>query len=315
MTMNRILASFNRLFAVWVILGGCCAFLYPSLFLPLKNYMDYYFGVTMFGIGMVLNPQEFVNILRNFKIVLIGFTAQYTIMPGLAFLIAKVFAFPGDFTLGLILTGSAPEAMSSNLISYLAGADAAYAISLTTFSTLLAPLVTPALTFLLAHANLEISFWEMFFSIFKMVIIPLFLGIILKRALKEKLESMEKIFPAISTLFIVLICSLIIALNKKYLSQIDSRIFVACLLLNLLGLVLGYWVGVMSRFTLARTRALAIEVGMQNAGLGSVLAIKHFNEKTAIPAVIFIFICIFTASLLASYWSRNPLQAPDARTR
>lgn len=144
--MNRLLQIFNSLFLVWVILGGLAAFLYPGLFIPLKSYMELFFGLTMFGVGMVLNPQEFVNIVKNIRTVIIGVTSQFTIMPFLAFFISKLFSFSDEFSTGLILTGSAPGAMASNVISYLAGADVAYSVSLTTASTLLAPLLTPFLT-------------------------------------------------------------------------------------------------------------------------------------------------------------------------
>jgi len=309
-TLNRLLGLYNQLFVLWVILGGVAAFFYPSCFIPLKEYMDYFFALTMFGVGMVIKPEDFVAIFKQFKIVLIGTAAQFTIMPILAFIISKAFAFSKDFSLGLILTGSAPGAMASNVISYLAGADVAYSVSLTTASTLLAPVLTPLLTLTLAHTLFDIPFWGMFFSVSKMVLLPLFIGLVVKRLFNEKIEPLSKIFPAVSTTFIVFICSVVIALNTQYILQIDNRIFLAAILLNLLGLALGYFTGKIAGLDILKRRALSIEVGMQNAGLGSVLALKHFNEKTALPAVIFVFICIFTASLLASVWSGRKAVEP-----
>ena len=267
--------------------------------------MDIFFAITMFGVGMVLNPEDFVNILKKFKIVLIGILSQFSIMPVSAYVISKLFSFSNEFSLGLILTGSAPGAMASNVLSYLAGADVAYSVSLTASSTLLAPVLTPLLTLFLAHTYFEIPFWSMLFSVVKMVLIPLLLGLGLKRIYHHRIERFSKIFPAISTTFIVFICALVIALNKEYLLSMNALIFIAVIILNLLGLFLGYMVGIMSRFNLLRRRALSIEIGMQNAGLGSVLALKHFNAKTALPAAIFVFICIFTASILVPIWSRN----------
>ncbi len=140
---NRILTTYNNLFALWVILGGLAAYFWPWLFLPLRKFLDIFFALTMFGVGMVLDPHAFVDIFKKFKTVLIGVLSQFTIMPGLAFLIATLFAFNEDFSIGLILAGSAPGAMASNVLSYLAGADVAYSVSLTTASTLLAPVLTP----------------------------------------------------------------------------------------------------------------------------------------------------------------------------
>jgi BASS family bile acid:Na+ symporter len=303
--MLRLLHIFNRLFVVWVLLGGAAAYSYPQLFLPLKKYMELFFGLTMFGVGMVLKPEDFINIFKRFRIVLIGVVAQFTIMPVSAFLISKLFFFSSDFSLGLILAGSAPGAMASNVLSYLAGADVAYSVSLTTVSTLLAPLLTPLLTFSLAHTLLEIPFWNMCFSVFKMVLIPLLLGITIKRMFESRVEPVTVIFPAISTTFIVFICALVIALNKAYLLQMNGWILIAAVILNVTGLVLGYGVGHFFDFDLLRKRALSIEIGMQNAGLGSVLALKHFNEKVALPAVIFVFVCIFSASVLVPVWSKT----------
>ncbi|MDX1764852.1 MAG: bile acid:sodium symporter family protein [bacterium] len=303
--MIRYLRYFNRLFAVWVILGAVAAYFYPQWFLPLKQYMELFFGLTMFGVGMVLDPQDFVHIFKRFRIVLIGVAAQFTIRPCAAFLVAQLFAFDNDFSLGLILAGSAPGAMASNVLSYLAGADVAYSVSLTTVSTLLAPLLTPLLTFSLAHTLLEIPFWNMCFTVFRMVLVPLVGGLLVKRAFAARVEPITLFFPALSTTFIVFICALVIALNRAYLPQIDRSIFLAAVVLNVTGLVLGYSVARYFDFDLLKRRALSIEVGMQNAGLGSVLALKHFNEKVALPAVIFVFVCIFSASVLVPVWSKT----------
>lgn len=305
---NRILDIFNRLFVVWVILAGLAAFLFPDVFAALRGYMELFFAITMFGVGMVLNPTDFVNIFKNIKVVIVGVIAQFSIMPLLAFLVATLFAFSDEFSLGLILTGSAPGAMASNVLSYLAGADAAYSVSLTTVSTFLAPILTPFLTLMLANTFLEIPFWGLVQSVSFMVLIPLILGLIIRRYAGDRVEGISKLFPAISTAFIAFICAVVIALNKSYILKIDQWIFLAVILLNAGGLTLGYLTGKFFSFDLLKRRALSIEIGMQNAGLGSVLALKHFDEKTALPAVIFVFICIFTASILVPFWARQRME-------
>jgi BASS family bile acid:Na+ symporter len=303
--MNRLLTIYNRLFVVWIILGALIAFNFPQLLVPLKPYMDWFFALTMFGVGMVLNPDDFLHIIKNIKVVFIGVAAQFTIMPLGGFLIALIFGFSNEFSLGLILTGAAPGAMASNILSFLAGADVAYSVSLTTASTLLAPVLTPLLTLLLANTYLDVPFWTMFFSVSKMVLIPLIAGIVINHYFHQKVKPLEKVFPALSTTFITFVCALVIALNSSYLPQINLWIFLATIILNLAGLSAGYFIGYISKFSLMRKRALSIEIGMQNAGLGSVLALKHFNPKTALPAVIFVFICIFTASLLVPLWAKQ----------
>lgn len=301
--VKRILVLYNKLFVLWVILGGLAAYFFPQKILVFKPYMEYFFALTMFGIGMVLDVKDFINIFKNIKVVLIGVAAQFTIMPLLAFIISWLFSLSDAFSLGLILTGSAPGAMASNVLSYLAGADVAYSVSLTTCSTLLSPIFTPGLTLLLAHQLFHIPAFDMFVSVSWMVVIPLLLGIVINHYFKKKITSVGEIFPALSTTFIVVICAVVIAGNQSYLPSLSLNIFIAALLLNVLGLGLGYLVAKTARFDLLKRRALSIEVGMQNAGLGSVLALKHFNAQVALPAVIFVFICIFTASMLVPLWS------------
>ena len=142
-------------------------------------------------------------------------------------------------------------------------------------------------------------------SVSMMVLLPLIFGIFLRRISGPKIEPYTKIFPVISSLFIAFICGLVIALNRDYILNITLWIFIAVLVLNFGGLSLGYLTGNIFGFEKLRKRALSIEIGMQNAGLGSVLALKHFNEKTALPAIVFVFICIFTASILVPVWSKT----------
>lgn len=305
MNLGKLINWYNRLFSLWVTLGGISALVWPWFFVSLRKYLDLFFALTMLGIGLTLELNTFKNIFRNFWVVLVGVVSQFTIMPLGAFFIARIFNLSKEFSLGLVLTGSAPGAMASNVLSYLAGADVAYSISLTASSTLLCPIFTPGLTYLLAHTLLTIPFLKMFFSVIKMVVLPLILGIYLKHKYQNTTEKLKRIFPAISTTFIVMICALVIALNRNYIFKINPSIFVAVLSLNLLGLILGYQVGRFFRFSKIRKRALSIEIGMQNAGLGTVLALKHFNERVALPAVIFVFVCIFTAAFLVAIWRKD----------
>ncbi|MDH4241350.1 MAG: bile acid:sodium symporter, partial [Phycisphaerae bacterium] len=203
------------------------------------------------------------------------------------------------------LTGSAPGAMASNVMSYIAKADTAYSVSLTTVSTLLCPLLTPGLTLLLAGSLLEVKFLKMMLFVTMTVVVPLLLGFGVRHYFREKIEKVVAIFPAISVTFIIFICSLVIALNKGRLMMITGPILAAGLILNIYGMLAGYGVGSLFRMAKRRRRTLSIEIGMQNAGLGVILALKHFNERTAIPAAIFVFICIITASIMAEVWQKR----------
>jgi len=303
--MIKFLEFYTKAFGFWVILFAILAYFFPQWFIPLRPGMDWFFALTMFGMGVVLEPKDFKKTLNSPLLLLLGTVAQYTIMPILGFSLAKLFRLSSELALGVILTGCAPGAMSSNVISYLAKADVAYSVCLTTLSTLISPIATPGLTYLLARFILKIDFWKMFFNILWMVVIPIFVGLGVKNIFRERIQPFIKIFPAFSVTFIVFICSLVVALNQKYLILLTPIIVLVVILHNLLGYLLGYGVGNLFKLNLSRKRTLSIEIGMQNAGLGVVLALKHFGERSAIPAGVFVILSVFTASLLASYWQRK----------
>ncbi len=307
--LKKVLGFYTKYFAIWVIVSGLVAYLLPGPFVALKPAMNWFFALTMFGIGVVLQAEDFKRIAQRPIIVLVGSAAQFSIMPLGAFALAKLFNLPPEIAVGLILTGSAPGAMASNVMSYIAKADTAYSVSLTTVSTLLCPVLTPGLTYILAGSRLEVPFLEMVFSIVKMVVVPLFIGFGVRHYFKEKIEKILPVFPAISVTFIIFICSLVIALNRENLAAVTGIVLMVAIILNIYGMLAGYGVGSAFRMNLARRRTMAIEIGMQNAGLGTVLALKHFKGQEAVqvamPAAIFVFICIITASAMAALWQRR----------
>jgi len=303
--LRKILGFYTKFFAVWVLLFGIVAYIFPGPFVALKPGMDWFFALTMFGIGAVLQIEDFKRIAAKPTIVLIGSAAQFSIMPLGAFALAKLFRLPPEIAIGLILTGSAPGAMASNVMSYIAKADTAYSVSLTTVSTLLCPVLTPGLTFILAGSVLKVPVLDMMLDVILMVIVPLFIGFGVRHYFKDKIQKVLEIFPAISVTFIIFICSMVIALNRNYLAQVTLLILAAGVILNIYGMLAGYGVGLFFRMEIRRRRTLAIEIGMQNAGLGTVLALKHFGEKAAMPAAIFVFICIITASIMAERWQKK----------
>jgi len=315
---GRWLSFYTRYFAAWVVLFGLVAYRWPGPFVALRDYNKLFFSLTMFGIGAVLRAEDFKRILQQPVVVLIGSAAQFTIMPLGAFLVTRLLGLPDELAVGLILAGSAPGAMASNVMSYIAKADTAYSVSLTTVSTLLCPLLTPGLTFVLAKGTkLDVPFWAMMLDVLVMVVIPLFVGFGVRHALREKMERIQPVFPALSVTFIIFICSLVIALNRDRLAQVTGLVLAAVLILNVYGLTAGYGVGSLFRMNRARRRTLTIEIGMQNAGLGATLALAHLGPTAAIPAAIFVFVCILTASVLTSCWQKSPpeLETRDSRSQ
>lgn len=308
--LNKILSFYTRYLAVWVVLLGAIAYVWPEPFKFLGPYNKLFFSLTMFGIGAVLRVEDFQRIIEKPVIVLIGSAAQFTIMPLGAFIVSRLLDLPDELAVGLILTGSAPGAMASNVMSYIAKADTAYSVSLTTVSTLLCPILTPGLTFLLARGTrFDVPFWSMVLEVMYMVVIPLFVGFGIRHFFREKIGKILPVFPAISATFIIFICSLVIALNRERLGDVTGLVLAAVLILNISGMAAGYGVGSLFRMGLYRRRTLVIEIGMQNAGLGTVLALAHFGAKATIPAAVFVFVCIITASMMASIWQRHPAPA------
>jgi BASS family bile acid:Na+ symporter len=301
---ERILKFYTKYFAVWVVVFGAVAYLWPKPFVSLKKLNETFFALTMFGIGAVLEVHDFKRIAERPVIVLIGVVSQFLIMPLGAFALAHLLELPPVMAAGLILTGSAPGAMASNVMCYIGKADTAYSVSLTTVSTLLSPVLTPGLTALLA-TKVPVPFLAMFRDAVLMIIVPLFIGFAVRHFFGRWINKIIAVFPAISATFIIFICSLVIALNKDRLFAASAAIGISVLALNLYGMSAGYGVGSIFRMERARKRTLSIEIGMQNAGLGTTLALAHLGPEAAIPAALFVFTCIITASVMAAVWQRE----------
>ncbi|MFH1189134.1 MAG: bile acid:sodium symporter family protein [Candidatus Omnitrophota bacterium] len=301
----RIAGYLTDYMVVWVVLTVALAYIFPQAFVPLKPCMEWFFACTMFGIGALLSVKDFEPIFKKPRLVLLGILAQFAIMPLAAFIIVRALNLPGEIAFGLILAAAVPDAMAAGVMSYVAGADVALSVALTTGTTLVSPVVTPALMYLFAREYIPVQFWPMFISIMLMVIIPLIAGLLVRHRFYKYIERVKPVFPAFSTVFIAFICGLVVALNKESLGRITAIVFYAVVLLNLAGLVLGYGAGFMFGFDKRQRRTLAIGVGMQNAGLGAVLAIKYASPEAAIPNALFATWCIVSAAVVAGIWSKS----------
>ena len=290
---------------LWVVIAGIIGFFRPQVYYPLKPYTIWAFSLTMLGIGAVLNFEDFLPVLKKPQFVLLGTLTQFGVMPLGGFLIGKLLNLPAPLLVGLVMAGAVPGAMASNVISYVAKADVAYSISLTTTSTFLSPVLTPVFVYVLIHKIVRVKFLAMMITIFQMVILPLLAGFLLKHFFRKTVERMKEFFPAFSTVFIAYICGLIVALNQKKFIEVSAAIFLAVFLLNLAGLLSGYFFGGIYGFDRKRRRTLSFEVGMQNAGMGAVLSLKFFSSQTALVCALFATWCVITASFLAEIWSRK----------
>ena len=289
------------------LLGAIIAYYLPGAFLWVAPGFQWLFAATMFALGVVLHPEELRDTLTRPKAIALGVAAQYTIMPALGFAAATLSGLPPALALGFIVVACAPGAMASNVIVYLAGGAVAYSIALTTVATVLSPLVTPALVKWLGSVYLNIPFWPMMQTILLTTVLPLALGLGVRRLLQRRRGSLrfaEQLAPAVATLAIVLICSYAVAANNARLASVGATLLTVVVIVNALGYLLGWQAARLFGFDVRHRLTLAIEVGMQNAGLGVVLALKHFEPEAALPGAVFAVWCIMTSARAATYLRR-----------
>jgi len=287
------------------LLGAIAAYLLPDIFIIFKHVFLWLFAATMFSLGVVLDPGELKLVRHQPKEIGLGLLTQYSVMPLLGAIAAYSSGLPNEIALGLVIVACAPGAMASNVIVYLAGGALAYSIALTTVATLLSPFLTPALVEWIGGALLPIPFWPMMKTIILIVVLPILLGMLVKRLLGQKAQFMTEIAPAIAVLSIVIITSYAVAANQERILEMGIKLFLIVVLVNLLGYVAGWYLAKMYGFQKKLKIALAIEIGMQNAGLGVALALKHFSAATALPGAIFAVWCILTAAGMTAYLKKN----------
>ena len=295
----------TRLFPVWALLFSLIAYLFPALFTSLKPAIVPLLGVVMFGMGMTLTWHSFSEVLNKPLVIGLGLLLQYLVMPLVAWLIAVLLGLPPYLMAGLVLVGACPGGTASNVICYLARGDVALSITLTTISTLLAIFMTPLLTWLYVGQKVPVPVIDMLWSIFKIVLLPVALGVVVNTFFGRRLSGVKHAFPLVSVLAIVIIIAIIVALNQDNLSTIGLAVTLAVVLHNLFGLLSGYWVPRLLGFDQRICRTLAIEVGMQNSGLGVALAVKYFSAAAALPGALFSIWHNLSGSMLAGYWSKR----------
>ena len=238
----------------------------------------------------------------QWKAVLGGTALQFTVMPLVAFGLAKAFNLPTMYAIGLILVGSCPGGTASNVICYLARADLALSVTMTLFSTMLAPLATPAITWALAGHWVPVPAMALFRSILSIVILPLVAGFLVNRFAGKMVERVRVSLPSISIAAIVAIIACVVALNRDNLSTLPLVIITAVVLHNLIGFSGGYLLATLFGAEESTRRTVAIEVGMQNSGLGVSLAVSFFGALASVPGAIFSVWQNLAGSVLAGWW-------------
>jgi BASS family bile acid:Na+ symporter len=295
----------TSLFPLWAVLLSAAAFVWPHLFVGMKPAIVPLLGLVMFGMGMTLTWRNFAEVLRRPRVIGVGVVLQFLLMPLAAWSIGLLLGLPLPLLVGMVLVGACPGGTASNVICYLARGDVALSITLTTCSTLIAVFATPALTWLYVGQQVPVPVLDMLWSVAKIVLLPVSLGVVVNSLAGSALKPIKSIFPLISVVAIVVIIAIVVALNQSRLATIGVYVVLAVVLHNLVGLAGGYWITRLFGWDARISRTIAIEVGMQNSGLGVALAVKYFSAVAAVPGALFSIWHNLSGSLLASYWSRK----------
>jgi len=294
----------GRSFAVWIIVFAVLGFLLPSTFSVFAPWIVVLLGVIMFGMGLTISTKDFAEVAKRPFDVLIGVLAQFLIMPLLAVLLTRIIPMSPEVAAGVILVGCCPGGTASNVMTYLSKGDVALSVACTSVTTLLAPIVTPFLVWFFASQYLPVDAMSMFVSILKVILVPLALGFILQKLMPDLVKAAVPMLPLVSVIGIVLIVAAVVAVNKVAIAQSGALIFAVVVLHNGFGLVLGYFAARAAGLSLAKRKAISIEVGMQNSGLGAALANAHFSPLAAVPSAVFSVWHNVSGALIASYYAR-----------
>ena len=303
---NSLLKGFS--YTVSIIAAVCMALYNPQYFISIGDFKLSkltipLLQIIMFGMGTELSWKDFAEVFKSPKAVVAGLVCQFTIMPFLGFAIAKSFNFPGEIAAGVILIGCAPSGLASNVMAYLAKANLALSVCITSMATLLAPVLTPLLMKMLGGTFIEIEFWKMVWDITKIVLIPIIAGLIFNYFLHGKFKWLDKAMPFFSMGGIMFIIIIFIAAGRNSLLQVGLLLLLAVFIHNVGGFLIGYWAARLMGFKEKDCRTISIEVGMQNGGLASGLALNMGKMATVgLAPAIFGSLMNVTGSTLASWW-------------
>lgn len=301
----KILKFITDYMAVGVLLAGILGILCPEVFTTFKAVTPYLLGFVMFGMGLGLSFHDFFNVVTNPKTVVFGIVMQFVMMPLIAVLLTQAVHIPPEFAVGMLLVGCCPGGTASNVLTYLAKGNVALSVSITICTTLLSPIVTPAIFYLVAHNSIEIDFWKIVLDILKMVVAPVFIGVLINALLNTVARKIFVFMPFISSVTIMTIVAIVCALSAEGIGSSSILLFVLVCMHNILGLAVTYVISRLCRFSKQDSRTLAIEVGTQNSGLGIILSLQHLTAFAAVVGAIFSVVQNIIGSVFAGLCKRN----------
>lgn len=305
--LRRLSVVLTRFMGVIIIAFSALALWQPWIFSWVAPHISAMLGIIMLGMGMTLHWQDFSHVLRHPRDLGLGLVVQFGCMPLLAFALCHVFALPPELAMGMILVGTAPGGTASNVLTFIARGDVAFSVAMTAAATLVSLLLTPPLTWLLGGVWVPVDMGGLFWSIVKIVLVPVLLGLLLHHFQRGLVDRLMPFLPLASALVITLVIAGIIAVNAQNILSAGPAIFAAVIAHNLLGLAVGWFAACWLRFAPPRRRALAIEIGTQNSGLATALALAHFTPAAAIAGALFSVWQNISGALLSNFWATRPV--------
>ena len=305
--LRRLSVVLTRFMGVIIIAFSALALWQPWIFSWVAPHISAMLGIIMLGMGMTLHWQDFSHVLRHPRDLGLGLVVQFGCMPLLAFALCHVFALPPELAMGMILVGTAPGGTASNVLTFIARGDVAFSVAMTAAATLVSLLLTPPLTWLLGGVWVPVDMGGLFWSIVKIVLVPVLLGLLLHHFQRGLVDRLMPFLPLASALVLTLVIAGIIAVNAQNILSAGPAIFAAVIAHNLLGLAVGWFAACRLRFAPPRRRALAIEIGTQNSGLATALALAHFTPAAAIAGALFSVWQNISGALLSNFWATRPV--------
>lgn len=305
--LRRLSVVLTRFMGVIIIAFSALALWQPWIFSWVAPHISSMLGIIMLGMGMTLHWQDFSHVLRHPRDLGLGLVVQFGCMPLLAFALCHVFALPPELAMGMILVGTAPGGTASNVLTFIARGDVAFSVAMTAAATLVSLLLTPPLTWLLGGVWVPVDMGGLFWSIVKIVLVPVLLGLLLHHFQRGLVDRLMPFLPLASALVITLVIAGIIAVNAQNILSAGPAIFAAVIAHNILGLAVGWFAACRLRFAPPRRRALAIEIGTQNSGLATALALAHFTPAAAIAGALFSVWQNISGALLSNFWATRPV--------
>ena len=293
----------------WIVLViAALALFLPGTCLWIQTkWINYLLMIVMFGMGLTMKLSDFAVVFKRPRDVIIGCLAQFIIMPLLAFGLGKIFGLHQDLLVGVVLVGTCPGGTSSNVITYLSKGDTALSVGMTSINTLLAPFLTPLLTYLYLRTSVNVDVRSMFVSIIQVVIVPIGLGLLINKLFGNYTRRISDALPLVSVTAICLIVAAVVSHNSEKILSTGLVIFAVVILHNLLGYLCGYLIGILFKMDLPRKKAVAIEIGMQNSGLATSLAGTAFPDlaMATVPGAIFSVWHNISGAVLAALFLRQ----------